>query len=156
MYMVNVWKTKMLIINVHTDKWLDCDLQRTDPASRQRGRPTETGQQIPDPNSWKGSNIWSDSILRHTDWLTFSRKVTLTLTMIYFTITFFYYFFISISNQNLLIPKTGPLATNQRPLPRNPGNQPETHEVNTFQGFQYVEGEIYPRMTGFSEKWTKT
>jgi hypothetical protein len=57
---VNVWKTKMLIVNVHTDKWLDCDLQRTDPASRQRGRPTHTGQQIPDPNSWKGSNIWSN------------------------------------------------------------------------------------------------
>jgi hypothetical protein len=33
------------------------DLQRTDPASRQRGRPTDTGQQIPDPNSWKESNI---------------------------------------------------------------------------------------------------
>jgi hypothetical protein len=70
--------------NVHRDKWLDCDLQRTDPASRQRGRPTETGQQIPDPDSRKGSNIWSkvhkvDSIPRHIDWLTVSRKVTLTL-----------------------------------------------------------------------------
>jgi hypothetical protein len=31
-----------------------------DPASRQRGRPTETRQQIPDPNSWKGSNMWSN------------------------------------------------------------------------------------------------
>jgi hypothetical protein len=44
----------------------------TDPASRQRGRPTETGQQIPDPNSWKGSNICSNvhkvgSTPRHTD-----------------------------------------------------------------------------------------
>jgi hypothetical protein len=37
-----------------------------------RGCPTETGQQIPYPNSWKGSNIWSnihkvDSTPRHTD-----------------------------------------------------------------------------------------
>jgi hypothetical protein len=58
-------------VNVHTDKLPYCDLQRTDPASRQRGRPTETGQQIPDPNSWKGSNIWSKvhnvgSTPRHT------------------------------------------------------------------------------------------
>jgi hypothetical protein len=30
---------------------VNCDLQRTDPASRQRGCPTETGQQIPDQNS---------------------------------------------------------------------------------------------------------
>jgi hypothetical protein len=29
----------MLIVNVHTAKLPDCDLQRTDPASRQRGRP---------------------------------------------------------------------------------------------------------------------
>jgi hypothetical protein len=54
--------------------------QMTDPASRQRGRSTETGQQIPDPNSWEGSNIWSNahkvgSTPRHTD-----RRVTLTLT----------------------------------------------------------------------------
>jgi hypothetical protein len=74
--------------HTHTDKWLDCDLQRTDPASRQRGRPTETRQQIPDPNSWKGSNIWSNvhkvgSTPRHTDWLTdwLSAVVTLTLTI---------------------------------------------------------------------------
>jgi hypothetical protein len=55
------------------------------PASRQRGRPTETEQQIPDPNSWKGSNIWSKvhklgSTPRHTEWLTVSHKMTLTLT----------------------------------------------------------------------------
>jgi hypothetical protein len=35
-------------------------LQIADPSSHQRGRPTETGKQIPDPNSWKGSNIWSN------------------------------------------------------------------------------------------------
>jgi hypothetical protein len=62
-------------VNVHTDKWLDCELQRTDPTFRQRGRPTETRQQISDPNAWKGSNIWSNvhkvgSTPRHTDWLT--------------------------------------------------------------------------------------
>jgi hypothetical protein len=73
-------------VNVHTDKWLGCDLQRTDPASHQRGRPTETGQQIPDPNSWKRSNIWSnihkvDLMPRHGDWLTISHKVTLTLVL---------------------------------------------------------------------------
>jgi hypothetical protein len=70
--------------NLHTKKWLDCELQRPDPDSRQRGRPRETGQQIPDRNSWKGSNIWSnvhkvDSTPRHTDWLTVSSKVTLAL-----------------------------------------------------------------------------
>jgi hypothetical protein len=44
----------MQIVNVHTNKLLDCsNLQTTGPVSRQRGRPTETGQQIPDPNSWK-------------------------------------------------------------------------------------------------------
>jgi hypothetical protein len=63
------------MVNVHTDKLLDCDLQRTDPASRQGGRPTETIQQISDPNTWKGSNIWSNihkvgSTPRQTDWLT--------------------------------------------------------------------------------------
>jgi hypothetical protein len=30
----------MLIANVQIDKLLDCDLLRTDPASRQRGRPS--------------------------------------------------------------------------------------------------------------------
>jgi hypothetical protein len=54
-------------------KWL-WRWQMTDPSSRQRGHPTETGQQIPDPNSWKGSNIWSNVhkvglTPRHTDWL---------------------------------------------------------------------------------------
>jgi hypothetical protein len=52
----------------------ESDLQRTDPACRQRGRHTVTEQQIPDPNSWKESNIWSNvhkvgSTRRHTDWL---------------------------------------------------------------------------------------
>jgi hypothetical protein len=61
--------------------WLDCDLQRTDPASRRRGRPTETGQQIPDPKSWKGSNIWSNvhkmvSTPRHSDWLSAVKWLT--------------------------------------------------------------------------------
>jgi hypothetical protein len=56
------------------------------PASLQRGRPTETGQQILDPNSWKRGNIWSNvhkvgSTPRHTDRLTDSRKVALTLTI---------------------------------------------------------------------------
>jgi hypothetical protein len=49
--MVNVLNTKMLILNIHIDKRLHYDLQRTDPASRQSGLPTETGQQIPDTNS---------------------------------------------------------------------------------------------------------
>jgi hypothetical protein len=49
-----------------TDSWV----QMTDPTSRQRGRPTETGQQIPDPKSWKGSNIHEvGSTARHTDLL---------------------------------------------------------------------------------------
>jgi hypothetical protein len=69
-------------------KWareVTLDLQRIDPTSRQRGRPTERRQQIPDPNTWKGSNIWSnvhkvDSIPRLTGWHTVSRKVILTLT----------------------------------------------------------------------------
>jgi hypothetical protein len=69
----------------YRDCWesgLDCDLQRTDPASRRRGCLTETGQQIPDPNPWKGSNIWSNihkvgSTPRHTDWLTDWLSVTL-------------------------------------------------------------------------------
>jgi hypothetical protein len=46
--------------------------------------PTETGQQIPDPNTSKGSDIWSNvhkvgSTPGHTDWLTVRRKVTFTL-----------------------------------------------------------------------------
>jgi hypothetical protein len=70
-YVAKVLKTKMYIVNVHTDKLLDCDLQRTDPASHQRGRPTETRQQI----SGQTSTKWA----RHQDILTVSRKVTLTL-----------------------------------------------------------------------------
>jgi hypothetical protein len=57
--MIKVWNTKMLIVNVHTDKWPDCDLQRTDPPLVREGA-LQTGQHIPDPNSWKGSNIWSN------------------------------------------------------------------------------------------------
>jgi hypothetical protein len=83
--MVNVWNTKMLIllVNVYTDKWLYCDIQMTDPVSHQRRHPIQMGQQIPDPNPWKESNIWSNvhkvgSTPRHTDWLTVSCKVTLT------------------------------------------------------------------------------
>jgi hypothetical protein len=41
-------------------------------------------------------------------------------------------------------------------LTRNPDSQFEIYEVNISQDFQYVEGEIYPRRSGFSEKWTKT
>jgi hypothetical protein len=68
----------------HTCEYSHCAL--ADPASRQRGRPTETGQQIPDTNSRKGSNISSNvhkvcSTPRHTDWLTFSRKVTSTFDL---------------------------------------------------------------------------
>jgi hypothetical protein len=62
------------LVKTHTDKWLDCDLQRTDPASRQRRRSTEIGHQIPDSNSWEGNNIWSNVhkvglIPRYADWL---------------------------------------------------------------------------------------
>jgi hypothetical protein len=82
----NTWKRSNIWSNVHkvgstprhTDslsavKWLWL-WQMTDPASRQRGRSAETGHQIPDPNSWEGSNIWSNvhkvsSTPRHTDWL---------------------------------------------------------------------------------------
>jgi hypothetical protein len=66
-------------------KWLWL-WQMTDPSSRQRESSTETRQQIPDLNTWKGSNIWSNvhkvgSTPRHTDWLTVSRQVTLTRSL---------------------------------------------------------------------------
>jgi hypothetical protein len=52
-----------------------CLWQMTDPTSRQRGRPTETRQQLWENNLRTESNIWSqvprvDSISWHTDWLT--------------------------------------------------------------------------------------
>jgi hypothetical protein len=77
-------KTDWLTDWLSAVKWPWIELQRTDLVSHQRGRPTETGQQIPYPNSWKGSNIWSNVhrvglTPRLTDWLTVSRKVTLTL-----------------------------------------------------------------------------
>jgi hypothetical protein len=83
-YMVKDWNTRLLIVNVLIDKWLDWDLQRTDPASRQTGHLTKTGQQILDQNPWIGSNIWSKvhkvgSTPRHTDWMTVSRKMWLWL-----------------------------------------------------------------------------
>jgi hypothetical protein len=55
----------------------------TDPTSRQRGRPTETRQQISDNNGQTESNIWSQvpEWARHLDILTkltVSRNVTST------------------------------------------------------------------------------
>jgi hypothetical protein len=98
----NSWKRNNVWSNVHkvgstprhTD-WLTDWLwavkslwlwQIMDATFCKRGRPTETGQQTPYPNSWKGRNIWSNvhkvgSTPRHTDWLTVSRKVTLTLAL---------------------------------------------------------------------------
>jgi hypothetical protein len=68
----------------HSDYWV-ITLQTVGPSSCQRGRPIDTRPQISDSNSPTGSNIWSQvpqgySIPRHTDWLTISRKITLTST----------------------------------------------------------------------------
>jgi hypothetical protein len=75
------WDSKVwLRVLRDSDHWV-ITLQITDPSSHQRGRPTETRQQISDSNIVTGSNIWSQvpqgcSIQRHTDWLTVSHKVT--------------------------------------------------------------------------------
>jgi hypothetical protein len=66
-----------------TSEWLHCKLE-TRPLVREG--PHRDRTKIPDQNSWKGSKIWSNvhkvgSTPRHTDWLTVSRKVTLTLSL---------------------------------------------------------------------------
>jgi hypothetical protein len=78
---LHVWQN--YCYSTHIDKWLDYDLQRTDPASCQRGRPTEIRQQISDPNTEKEviSGQTSTGLDTKTYWLTVSRKVTLTLTL---------------------------------------------------------------------------
>jgi hypothetical protein len=79
------WDNKVwLRVLRYSDHWVIA-LQTADPSSRQRERPTETRPQIPDSNIPTGSNIWSQvpqgcSIPRRTDWLTVTRKVTLTWT----------------------------------------------------------------------------
>jgi hypothetical protein len=47
------------MFDVNTGKLLDWERQMTDPTSHQRGRPTETRQQISENNLRTESNIWS-------------------------------------------------------------------------------------------------
>jgi hypothetical protein len=71
---------------LHTDKWLDCDLQRTDPASRQRGHPTDrttySRHKLLKRKQYlvkcRQSGLDTKAYI-HSDWLTVGRKVTLTL-----------------------------------------------------------------------------
>jgi hypothetical protein len=67
-----------------SDYWVIA-LQIADPSSRQRGRPIDTRLHISDSNIPTGNNILSQvpqgcPIPRHTNWLTFSHKVTSTST----------------------------------------------------------------------------
>jgi hypothetical protein len=56
-------------------------IPKTDPSSRQRGRPTKTGPQLSESNKYLVMNPRWGSTPRLTDLLIFSRNVTLTLRM---------------------------------------------------------------------------
>jgi hypothetical protein len=68
------------MLDVNTGKLLDWERQMTDPTSRQRGRPTETIQQLSENNLRTESNISSQvpEWARYLDILTVSCKVTST------------------------------------------------------------------------------
>jgi hypothetical protein len=56
-------------------------IQKTDPSSHQRGRPTRTRPKLPHNNNYLVMGPRWSSTQRLTDWLTVSRNVTLTLTL---------------------------------------------------------------------------
>jgi hypothetical protein len=73
-------KCKYLCMYWQTTKY--CGLwQTTDTTSRQRGRLTKTRQQSSNSNKHLAMRTRRGSTSRHTDWLTVSRNVTLTLAL---------------------------------------------------------------------------
>jgi hypothetical protein len=70
----------MLIVNVHTDKRLDCDLQRTDPACCQRECPTDRTTNFLKEKQYLIKHPQS-GLDTKTYWLTVSCKVTVTVEL---------------------------------------------------------------------------